>query len=122
MWWWWWGGILGSMLSLVLSVVHPQFYTHGDATECIEVAQTAGRTGGYAHYTLSSMATTTTPQALDERRLVVEVNAHGMVQAVVSTATTHTLFGFEPSSLMGRSLADCVDIFQVKGRRLWWQW
>jgi hypothetical protein len=53
-------------------------------------------------------------QALDERRLAVEVDAHGIVQAVVSEATTHALFGFEPHILMGRGLGDVVDILQAK--------
>jgi hypothetical protein len=55
------------------------------------------------------------PQALDERRLVVEVDTRGVVQAVISTTTPASLFGFEPSQLTGRNLGDVVDVLQLQG-------
>jgi hypothetical protein len=54
-------------------------------------------------------------QALDERRLVVEVNTKGIVQAVLSTSTPGSLFGFEPHRLMGRSLGEVVDVLHLEG-------
>jgi hypothetical protein len=56
-------------------------------------------------------------QALDERRLVVEVDMRGVVQAIVSTTTPGTLFGFEPQKLMGKSLGDVVDVLHVEGKQ-----
>jgi hypothetical protein len=55
-------------------------------------------------------------QALDERRLVVEVDMRGIVQAVISSSSPASLFGFEPHRLMGRSLGDVVDVLHVEGR------
>jgi hypothetical protein len=54
-------------------------------------------------------------QALDERRLLVEVNTKGIVQAILSTSTPGSLFGFEPHQLMGKSLGDVVDVLHLEG-------
>jgi hypothetical protein len=54
-------------------------------------------------------------QALDERRLIVEVNTQGVVQAILSTSTPGSLFGFEPHRLMGKSLGEVVDVLHLEG-------
>jgi hypothetical protein len=54
-------------------------------------------------------------QALDERRLLLEVNTKGIVQAVLSTSTPSSLFGFDPHWLKGKSLGEVVDVLQGEG-------
>jgi hypothetical protein len=52
---------------------------------------------------------------MDERRLLLEVNTQGIVQAILSTSTPGSLFGFEPHQLMGKSLGNVVDVLHLQG-------
>lgn len=56
----------------------------------------------------------TIPKGLDERRLRLTVDASGTVIEVGNSPST--LFGFKPSVLTGRNLADCVDVLHAATR------
>jgi hypothetical protein len=45
---------------------------------------------------------------------VVEVDTQGVVTSILSTTTPASLFGFEPQTLMGKSLGEVVDVLQVQ--------
>jgi hypothetical protein len=53
-------------------------------------------------------------QALDERRLVLRLNADGKVTHVLSTRTPITLYGFDPDSLIGLSAAVFITSLQQR--------
>ncbi len=53
-------------------------------------------------------------EALADRRLVLTVDADGIVTEVEDGPAW--LFGFSPAQLLGRSLADCVATLRPTGR------
>ncbi len=52
-------------------------------------------------------------QALDERRLVYELDDKGTIVSHVSITASATLFGFEPEGVVGRSMMSILDIMAV---------
>ena len=64
------------------------------------------------HHTACS--TTWHAQALDERRLVLNVSESGQVTHVLSR-TPASLFGFAPEELVGLHVCECLDILRPPG-------
>ncbi|EFJ44861.1 hypothetical protein VOLCADRAFT_94889 [Volvox carteri f. nagariensis] len=56
----------------------------------------------------------TMSEGLDERRLRLTIDTSGTVTDVGHSPTS--LFGFKPAALLGRSLADCVDVLHAAAR------
>lgn len=84
------------------------------------VSSTSRRTreAGVDHLSVAARACVRPPlQALDERRLHLEVDAAGRVvkNYALGVSQQHLLFGFDPEVLVGRHLTEFLDVFKPKG-------